>query len=148
MTESKRNGVETVRNKRKLCKKSFGILLFTAPQFLRCGQRRKDLLNPALRVTMQTVRGMKNAPCPNRETVSGKGQGAFLTTGRTTDRFLLLALEGYPFPEGVPFIVYSPAEFKAYSPYQSCLSFLFRAAICSISSSDNSKSNKSRFSWM
>ena len=71
-----------------------------------------------------------------------------LTTERTTDRFLLLALEGYPFPEGVPFIVYSPAEFEAYSPYQSCLSFLFRAAICSISSSDNSKSNKSRFSWM
>ena len=61
-----------------------GILLFTAPQFLRRGRRRKDLLNPALRVTMQTVRGMKNAPCPNRETVSGKGQGAFLTTFSAT----------------------------------------------------------------
>ena len=34
---------------------------------------------------MQAVRGMKNAPCPSRETVSGKWQGAFLTTGRTTD---------------------------------------------------------------
>ena len=62
------------------------LSLFTAPQFLRCGQRRKDLLNPALRVTMQTVRGMKNAPCPNRETVSGKGQGAFLTTFSATVR--------------------------------------------------------------
>lgn len=34
---------------------------------------------------MQAVRGMKNAPRPSRETVSGKGLGAFLTTGRTTD---------------------------------------------------------------
>ena len=59
--------------------------LFTAPQFLRRGQRRKDLLNLSLRVTMQAVRGMKNAPSPSRETVSGKGVGAFLTTGATTD---------------------------------------------------------------
>lgn len=34
---------------------------------------------------MQAVRGMKNAPRPNREIVSGKGLGAFLTTGATTD---------------------------------------------------------------
>lgn len=34
---------------------------------------------------MQVVRDMKNAPRSNRETVSGKGRGAFLTTGRTTD---------------------------------------------------------------
>ena len=45
----------------------------------------KDLLNTSLRVTMQAVRDMKNAPRPSRETVSGKGQGAFLTTERTTD---------------------------------------------------------------
>ena len=62
-----------------------GILLFTAPQFLSRGQRRKDLLNLSLRVTMQAVRGIKNAPSPSRETVSGKGVGAFLTTGATTD---------------------------------------------------------------
>ena len=33
-----------------------------------------------------------------------------LTTERTTDRFLLLALEGHPFSEGVPFIVYCGAK--------------------------------------
>ena len=59
--------------------------MFTAPQFLRPGQSRNDLLNPAVRGTMQTVRGTKNAPRPSRETISGKGQGAFLTTERTTD---------------------------------------------------------------
>ena len=59
--------------------------MFTAPQFLRRGQSRKYLLNLSLRVTMQAVRGMKNAPSPSRETVSGKGVGAFLTTGATTD---------------------------------------------------------------
>ena len=45
----------------------------------------KDLLNTFLRVTMHAVRGTKNAPRPSRETIFGKGQGAFLTTGRTTD---------------------------------------------------------------
>ena len=59
--------------------------MFTAPQFLRHGRWKKDLLNTFLRVTMQAVRGMKNAPRPSRETVSGNGLGAFLTTGRTTD---------------------------------------------------------------
>ena len=59
--------------------------LFTAPQFLRHGRCRNDLLNPSIRVTMQAVRGMKNAPRPSRETVSGKRQGVFLTTERTTD---------------------------------------------------------------
>ena len=59
--------------------------LFTVSQFLRRGQRRKDLLNPALRVTMQAVIYIKNAPRPSREIVSGKGQGVFLTTGATTD---------------------------------------------------------------
>ena len=34
---------------------------------------------------MQAGKDTKNAPCPSRETISGKGQGAFLTTGRTTD---------------------------------------------------------------
>ena len=34
---------------------------------------------------MQADKGTKNAPRPSRETVSGKGLGAFLTTGRTTD---------------------------------------------------------------
>ena len=34
---------------------------------------------------MQAVRDAKNAPRPSRETISGKGQGVFLTTGRTTD---------------------------------------------------------------
>ena len=61
-----------------------GVLLFTALQFLGRGQRRKDLLDPALRVTMQAVRGAKR-PRPSQETVSGKGVGAFLTTGATTD---------------------------------------------------------------
>ena len=60
-------------------------LLFTAPQFLSPGRRRNDLLNPAFRVTMQAVRGAKNTPCPSREPISGKGRGAFLTTGHTTD---------------------------------------------------------------
>ena len=45
----------------------------------------KDLLNTYLRVTMQADKGTKNAPCPSQETISGKGRGAFLTTGRTTD---------------------------------------------------------------
>ena len=61
------------------------LILFTAPQFLRHRQRRKDLPNLALRVTMQTVRGTKNAPHPSREPISGKRRGAFLTTGHTTD---------------------------------------------------------------
>ena len=34
---------------------------------------------------MQADKGAKNAPRPSRETISGKGQGAFLTTGHTTD---------------------------------------------------------------
>ena len=34
---------------------------------------------------MQADKGTKNAPRLSRETVSGKGRGAFLTTGRTTD---------------------------------------------------------------
>ena len=34
---------------------------------------------------MQAGKDTKNAPCPSRETISGKGQGAFLTTGPTTD---------------------------------------------------------------
>ena len=59
--------------------------MFTAPQFLSPGRRRNDLLNPAFRVTMQAVRGAKNTPSPSREPTSGKGQGVFLTTGRTTD---------------------------------------------------------------
>ena len=59
--------------------------MFTAPQFLSPGRRRNDLLNPAFRVTMQAVRGAKNTPCPSREPISGKGRGAFLTTGHTTD---------------------------------------------------------------
>ena len=70
-------------------RKQNASLLFTAPQFLRHRQRRKDLPNLALRVTMQTVRGTKNAPRPSRETVSGKGRGAFLTTGATTDSGVL-----------------------------------------------------------
>ena len=60
-------------------------LFVYSPQFLRHGRRRKYLPNPDVRVTMQAVRGMKNAPRPNREIVSGKGLGAFLTTGATTD---------------------------------------------------------------
>lgn len=75
------------------------LILFTALQFLRRGQRRKGLLNPALRVTMQAVRDMKNAPSLSRETVSGKGQGAFLTTGATTDN-------------GVPHGDLSPKEWR------------------------------------
>ena len=59
--------------------------MFTVPQFLRRGWRRTYLPNSAVRVTMQAVRGTKNAPHPSRETISGKGQGVFLTTGRTTD---------------------------------------------------------------
>lgn len=59
--------------------------LITAPQFLRHGRCRNDLLNPSIRVTMQAVRGMKNAPRPSREPISGKRRGAFLTTGRTKD---------------------------------------------------------------
>ena len=34
---------------------------------------------------MQADKGAKNAPRPSRETISGKGQGAFLTTEHTTD---------------------------------------------------------------
>jgi len=64
----------------------FSCLLSIALQFLRRGQRGKDLLNLSLRVTMQAVRGIKNAPSPSRETVSGKGQGAFLTTFSATVR--------------------------------------------------------------
>ena len=59
--------------------------MLSAPQLLRPAQSRNDLLNPAVRGTMQTVRDTKNARRPSRETISGKGQGAFLTTGRTTD---------------------------------------------------------------
>ena len=59
--------------------------LFTAPQFLSRERRRKDLPNSTFRVTMQAGKDTKNAPCPSRETISGKGPGAFLTTGRTTD---------------------------------------------------------------
>ena len=59
--------------------------MFTAPQFLSPGRRRNDLRDPAASVTMQAVRGMKKAPGLSREPISGKGQGAFLTTGRTTD---------------------------------------------------------------
>ena len=59
--------------------------LFTAPQFLRRGRRKKDLLNTSLRVTIQADEDTKNALRPSQETISGKGRGAFLTTGRTTD---------------------------------------------------------------
>ena len=59
--------------------------MFTVPQFLSRGRRRKDLPNSTFRVTMQAVRGAKNTPCPSREPISGKGRGAFLTTGHTTD---------------------------------------------------------------
>ena len=38
---------------------------------------------------MQADKGAKNAPRPSRETVSGKGRGAFLTTGGTTDSGVL-----------------------------------------------------------
>ena len=63
--------------------------MFTVPQFLSRGRRRNDLLHPVHRGTMQAVRGTKNAPRPSRETVSGKGRGAFLTTGATTDSGVL-----------------------------------------------------------
>ena len=66
-------------------RKQNASLLFTAPHFLSPGRYRNHLLNSALRVTMHTVRGTKNAPRPSRETIFGKGQGAFLTTGHTTD---------------------------------------------------------------
>ena len=56
------------------------LFLFTAPQFLRHGRWKKDLLNTFLRVTMHAVRGTKNAPRPSREAIFGKGQGVFLTT--------------------------------------------------------------------
>ena len=59
--------------------------MFTAPQFLRHGRCRKDLPNPAIRVTMQADKDTKNAPRSSRKTVSGKRQGVFLTTERTTD---------------------------------------------------------------
>ena len=59
--------------------------MFTAPHFLSPGRYRNHLLNSALRVTIQAVRGTKNAPHLSREPISGKGRGAFLTTGRTTD---------------------------------------------------------------
>ena len=38
-----------------------GVLLFTAPQFLKRERRRKDLSNPVFRVTMQTARNQENA---------------------------------------------------------------------------------------
>ena len=62
-----------------------GLILFTAPQFLRHGQCRNDLLNPSIRVTVQAVRGMKNAPRPSREPISSKKRGAFLTTVSATE---------------------------------------------------------------
>ena len=52
-------------------------LLFTAPQFLRHGRRRKYLPNPDVRVTMQADKDTKNAPRLRA--------GSVLTTGRTTD---------------------------------------------------------------
>lgn len=52
-------------------------LLFTAPQFLRHGRRRKYLPNSDVRVTMQADKDTKNAPRLSREIVSGKGRGAF-----------------------------------------------------------------------
>ena len=45
-------------------------LLFTAPQFLRHGRRRKYLPNPDVRVTMQADKDTKNAPRSSQETVS------------------------------------------------------------------------------
>ena len=42
------------------------LSLFTVPQYLSLDQRRKDLLNLALRGTMQAIRDMKNAPRPCR----------------------------------------------------------------------------------
>ena len=66
-------------------RKQNASLLFTALQFLRYRRYRNHLHNSALRVTIQTVRDAKNASRPSREPISGKGQGAFLTTGRTTD---------------------------------------------------------------
>ena len=48
------------------------LFLFTAPQFLRHGRHRKDLPNPAFSGTIQTARGMKNAPRPCRRKTSAR----------------------------------------------------------------------------